>query len=135
MSTDDVVKQTPEEAVVSINDESMKAMDAVISENSLNGAAQFFKMYVPLFSNLTDRLSSRELKRLTRRLVDFPLNEKNYSPKQGSIEGNAFAIGSQLINARVLMQQAVMIRQQEKEELEAKQTKENTENEQQQTQG
>lgn len=132
--SEEVKVSTEEEAVNSISDESLKAMDSVISEQSLNGAAQFFKMYVPIFNNLTSRMSNRELKRLTNRLVDFPLNERDYKPKQGSIEGQAFLIGSQLINARVLMQQAVMIRQQEKEDLEAKQVnKENTENEQAQS--
>lgn len=123
---------TAEEAVERVNDDSIKAMDAVISENTLNGAAQFFKTYNPIYHNLVNRMSSRELKRLNMRLVDFPLNDKNYNPKSNTLEGQAFLIGSQLINARVLMQQAVMIRQTEKEYAEEKlnnKNKENIENE------
>lgn len=99
-----------------IQDDLNQAIERYVNYNDLDGAARLFKMYAPIFKNLVNRCSNRELKRLICMLVESPLQDKEYKPKESTIEGQAFFIGDNLMQAKMLMIMGMeQIKQAEKE--------------------
>lgn len=64
-------------------------------------ACMMLKLYTPKFQQLVDKLSNRELKRLIKALVEFPLG-KNYK-QISEEEKQAFAIGQGLMDAKMVL--------------------------------
>lgn len=64
-------------------------------------ACMMLKLYTPKFNQLVDKLSNRELKRVIKALVEFPLG-KSYK-HIGKEEKEAFAIGQGLMDAKMLL--------------------------------
>lgn len=100
------IEEKLEDAVKTVDQESFRAMDAVIEARHLNGSAQFFKMYYPILSNIIDTMSNRELKRFSKMVIGHPL-EGNFKPSSKTKEGQAYLLATRLVEARVLMEQAI----------------------------
>lgn len=73
-----------------------------LANNAEDIAAGMFSLYTPKFKQAVDTLSSRQLRRLLKMLVEYPLNERDYQPKN-DIEKNAFLIGNKLLEAKFMM--------------------------------
>ncbi len=59
-------------------------------------------LYTPKFLTAVDKLSSNALRRVLKRLVTHPLNDKDYKPtSQG--EADVFAVGNGLIEAKMVL--------------------------------
>lgn len=89
-----------------VNPNSVEVIEKTEEMNSKNNAedvaATFFYAYLPRFKGMVESMSSRMLKRLIIALVEVPLNEKTYDPKNQS-EKDAFLIGDQLLQAKMSM--------------------------------
>jgi hypothetical protein len=64
-------------------------------------AARMLTVYTPRFNMLVDKLSSRQLKRVTKSIVEFPLG-KTYRHTD-ELEKEVFAIGNALLDAKYVM--------------------------------
>ena len=64
-------------------------------------ACMMLKLYTPRFNGLVDKLSNRELKRVIKALVEFPLG-KAYK-HIGQEEKEAFSIGQGLMDAKMVL--------------------------------
>ncbi len=80
-------------------------------------AATFFKVYLPVFFRTIDQMSGRQLRRLTKALVSWPLEMSDYKPPN-QVEKDAFSVGSELIKTKFMM-----VLHTEKERLDAKKEK------------
>lgn len=64
-------------------------------------AARMLTVYTPRFNILVDKLSSRQLKRVTKSIVEFPLG-KTYKHTD-ALEQEVFALGKALLDAKYVM--------------------------------
>jgi hypothetical protein len=64
-------------------------------------ASMMLTLYTPRFCSLVDQLSSRQLRRLTKSIVEFPVG-KTYKHND-PIEAEAFAIGKNLLDAKYVL--------------------------------
>lgn len=65
-------------------------------------ASAILGLYTPKFNNAVDRLSSNALRRVLKKLVSFPLNDKDYTAtSQG--EAEVFAVGDKLLEAKYVL--------------------------------
>lgn len=65
-------------------------------------ASSMLYLYTPKFSAAVDHLSSNALRRVLKKLVSFPLNEKDYKATS-QLEQDAFAMGDRLMEAKFLI--------------------------------
>lgn len=80
-------------------------ISGTLSDNPNEMAATLLHLYTPKFLAGVDTLSSNALRRVLKRLVTYPLNEKAYKPTSTG-EANVFAIGDRLLEAKFLLQMA-----------------------------
>lgn len=73
-----------------------------LANNAEDIAAGMFSLYLPKFKQAVETLSSRQLRRLLKMLVEYPLNEREYQPKN-QVEKNAFLVGNKLLEAKFMM--------------------------------
>lgn len=64
-------------------------------------ASMMLTIYTPRYHALVDKLSARQLRRLNKSLVEFPLG-KNYKHVDPT-EAEAFAIGKNLLDAKYVL--------------------------------
>lgn len=64
-------------------------------------ACMMIKLYTPRFDGIVDKLSNRQLKRVVKSLVAFPLG-KEYNHKDKT-EAEAFMIGQSLLDAKMVL--------------------------------
>jgi len=64
-------------------------------------AAQMLTYYTPRFNMLVDKLSSRQLRRVTKSIVEFPVG-KTYN-HTNDMEKEVFMIGKSLLDAKYVM--------------------------------
>lgn len=64
-------------------------------------ASMMLTLYTPRFCAIVDKLSSRQLKRVTKSIVEFPVGKtyKHADP----LEAEAFAIGKNLLDAKYVL--------------------------------
>lgn len=64
-------------------------------------ASMMLTIYTPRFCELIDKLSARQLRRVTKSIVEFPVGKtyKHTDPK----EAEAFAIGKNLLDAKYVL--------------------------------
>ena len=65
-------------------------------------AAMLCTMYLPAFRAHLAKLSNNALRRLIYNLVQYPLENGDYDPKN-QVEKNAFLIGDRLLSSKYLM--------------------------------
>jgi hypothetical protein len=65
---------------------------------TLDSAAKLLDHYVPIFESGIKKLSSNQLRRILKNLVEYPLSDKAYKPKEE--EGTLFLIGSRILEAK-----------------------------------
>jgi hypothetical protein len=83
-------------------------------------ASQLLHFYTPVYENLVNQLSSKAMRRLLKKLVEYPLNEKQMNGTS-AIENQAFAIGLRLIEARTVLELSLvpeMIKQSTQQQME-----------------
>ena len=76
--------------------------DVVGQESPEAVAAKTLGMYTPVFNNLVAHLSGNAAKRVLNKLVEFPLNDKEYAPTTQE-EHQAFQIGDRLNAAKFIL--------------------------------
>jgi len=64
-------------------------------------ACMMLKLYTPRFNSLVDELSNRQLRRLIKSLIEFPLG-KDYKHVDKT-ESEAFAVGQGLLDAKMIL--------------------------------
>lgn len=64
-------------------------------------ASMMLSLYIPRFNALVDKLSSRQLRRLTKSLMEYPVG-KTYTHTD-PLEKEAAAIGNGLMDAKLLL--------------------------------
>lgn len=64
-------------------------------------ASMMLTLYTPRFCALVDKLSSRQLKRVTKSLVEFPVG-KTYVHRD-PVEAECFAVGKNLMDAKYVL--------------------------------
>ncbi len=62
-------------------------------------AAQLLHFYTPVYNNLVSGLSSKAMRRLLNKLIEYPLNTKKYDSTSPA-EAQAFAVGLRLLEAK-----------------------------------
>jgi hypothetical protein len=77
--------------------------------------AGMFQIYLPRFRMLTSKMSSRMLKRMVVALIEAPLNEKEYNPRD-VLEREAFVLGDKLLQAKFFMMMHTLAEQQQQAE-------------------
>jgi len=65
-------------------------------------ASQLLYMYTPIYENLVNGLSSKARTRLLKKLISFPLNEKELASTSQQ-EEQAFQIGNRLLEAKYVL--------------------------------
>lgn len=94
-------------------------VDGTLSNDPNEMASTLMVLYTPKYIAGVDRLSSNALRRVLKKLVQYPLNEKAYEPTS-QLEADVFNVGDRLSEARFLLQMANyanIIEQDVKEEL------------------
>lgn len=76
--------------------------NASAAEDPGEVAAQMLYMYTPKFNDAVDKLSSNALRRVLKKLVSFPLNEKAYKATSTG-ENEVFMVGDRLLEAKFLL--------------------------------
>jgi len=74
-------------------------------------ASMMLTLYTPRFCNLVDRLSNRQLKRLTKSLIEYPIG-KSYDHND-KVEAEAFHLGKNLLDAKMVLVYNVYANRQE----------------------
>lgn len=64
-------------------------------------ASMMLTLYTPRFNAIVDKLSSRQLRRVTKSIVEFPVG-KTYKHTD-ALEAEAFAIGKNLLDAKYVL--------------------------------
>lgn len=64
-------------------------------------ASMLLTLYTPRFCALVDQLSNRQLKRLIKSMIEYPIG-KNYNHND-STEAEAFNIGNRLVDAKYVL--------------------------------
>ena len=64
-------------------------------------ASMMLTVYTPRFCNLVDKLSSRQLRRVTKSIVEYPVG-KTYKHTD-KLEQECFAIGKNLLDAKYVL--------------------------------
>lgn len=84
-------------------------------------AAQLYTLYLPRFLGIIDTLSNKQLKRLIKALIETPLMEEQ--PKFSTQdEKTAFAIGDELLQAKMALVISALFGDVAMKQLEASQT-------------
>ena len=92
-----------EETAVQVEKEILKEEAAKAEKaDPLEIAATMFGIYFPRFCSKIDKLSSRALRRVIKAIVETPLNQVPYNPKDKD-EKEAFAIAKGLMDAKMVM--------------------------------
>jgi hypothetical protein len=80
------------------------AQDKIVNptDSPENMAATILYMYTPVFEAKVGKLSSNALRRVLRKLVQYPFNEKSYTPTSQE-EKDVFAIADRLVEAKFLL--------------------------------
>lgn len=73
-----------------------------MSDDPEEMAATLLTLYTPKFEMLVNTLSQKALRRLVKKLVQYPLNEKDMNATS-SAEKNAFLIGDRLLEAKYML--------------------------------
>lgn len=79
-----------------------KIADSNPLERELEACAQMLGMYLPVFKARVSNLSGRQAKRLCKNLVEYPLAEDEYAPKEQH-EKDAFLMGERLLQAKMML--------------------------------
>lgn len=96
------VEQTAQELAKSVETELLEREAQKQKEvDPVEIAARMLTVYTPRFNLLVDKLSVRQLKRVTKSIVEFPVGKtyKHTDP----IEQEVFAIGKALLDAKYVM--------------------------------
>jgi hypothetical protein len=73
-----------------------------LSDDPAEMASTMLYLYTPKFNAAVDKLSSNALRRVLKKLVSYPLNEKDYkATSQGELD--VFAVGDRLLEAKFLL--------------------------------
>jgi hypothetical protein len=83
-----------------------EALDRYNNTNPADLAAQFFQMLYPEFRRRVSGLSNKDARRLALALVQYPL-EDNDPHFHSSDAKQAFSLGLQLIDAKLIMRETV----------------------------
>lgn len=96
---DDLENDAPPESEV----EAPATVSGNLSDDPNEMAATLLHLYTPKYNALVDKLSSKAMRRLLKKLPVYPLNEKAY---EGTTleEKNAFAIAERLIESKFVLQ-------------------------------
>lgn len=65
-------------------------------------ASTMLYLYTPKFNAAVDKLSSNALRRVLKKLVSFPLNDKDYKPTS-QVEQDVFNVGDRLLESKFLL--------------------------------
>lgn len=65
-------------------------------------SSQLLMIYTPIYENLVNGLSANAMRRLLKKLVEFPLNEKEMKATSEQ-EQQTFAIGTRLLEAKFVL--------------------------------
>lgn len=101
MTTDNNEEQTGEDKL----DVPSIKVDGTLSNDPNEMAATLMTLYTPKYIMGVDRLSSKALRRVLKKLVSYPLNEKTYAPTT-QLEADVFNVGDRLSEARFLLNMA-----------------------------
>lgn len=71
-------------------------------EDPTEMASTMLALYTPKFIEGVDQLSSNALRRVLKRLVSYPLNDKEYKATSNG-EKNVFLVGDRLLEAKFLL--------------------------------
>lgn len=104
--SEEQVKRVPVEEMdpskVSVKINMKEEGEEVGVQSNEEAAAQVLQMYTPVFNNLVSKLSGNSAKRVLNKLVEFPLNDKEY--KATSVEeAQAFMLGDRLNAAKFIL--------------------------------
>lgn len=84
-------------------------------EDPFEVAATMMGMYSPKFNELVNGLSTGELRRLSKALVQYPINEKEFIDITSTQSlKDAFMVGDRLVQAKWMMIQKALMDEQEK---------------------
>lgn len=105
-----------------------KQEQMVLDPKQINGPedlfAQYFHMYKPMFNNYLNALSQKQLRRLIRALIEYPLNETEFHHSKEE-EKNALLIGEKLLHAKQMMIMHTLSEHYKKQEEEEQKAKDN----------
>jgi hypothetical protein len=101
-----------QEKMSELNEKNQEALESLKTEateglkqetdDPVEMASTMLYLYTPKFNSAVDKLSSNALRRVLKRLVSYPLNEKEYkATSQG--EQDVFSVGDRLMEAKFLM--------------------------------
>ena len=65
-------------------------------------ASQLLYLYTPMYENFVNGLSTKAMRRLLKKLVSYPLNEKELASTSAE-EEQAFQIGNRLLEAKYVL--------------------------------
>jgi len=95
-------QETANEEVVEFTQEQVEAMAEARANDPTEIAATMHNLYLPMFYNAVDGLSSASLKRILKYLVSFPLVDCEIS-KDEPVEGKVAYLGNNLIECKFVM--------------------------------
>lgn len=78
------------------------AISGTLSDNPNEMASTLRVLYLPKFNVGVDKLSSKAKGRILKRLMSYPLEDKDYKP-QTQLEADIFAVGDRLLEAKFLL--------------------------------
>jgi hypothetical protein len=73
-----------------------------LSDNPDDVYAGMLKMYLPKFQGMVAKMSNKMLRRLINALIEFPLNQRDYNPKD-PLEKGAFILGDRLLTTKAFL--------------------------------
>jgi hypothetical protein len=82
--------------------EDNKKVTGTMADDPMEMASTLLYMYTPKFNAAVDKLSSNALRRVLKRLVSYPLNEKAYAATSQA-EQDVFNVGDRLLEAKFIM--------------------------------
>lgn len=95
-----------------LNEKNQEAVDALKAdatqglkqevEDPTEMASTMLALYTPKFNEGVDQLSSNALRRVLKRLVSYPLNDKEYKATSNG-EKNVFLVGDRLLEAKSVL--------------------------------
>tara|TARA_R110000868_G_scaffold66014_2_gene196956 strand:- start:1699 stop:2073 length:375 start_codon:yes stop_codon:yes gene_type:complete len=91
-----------QEAVDALKAEATEGLKKETVDDPTELASTMLFLYTPKFIEGVDQLSSNALRRVLKRLVQYPLNEKAYKATSAG-ENNVFLVGDRLLEAKFLM--------------------------------
>ena len=106
MSTDNKLAMVDEsETEALVTDNSLQLDMRNMSEDPQGMASVMIGLYMPKYLMGVDKLSSNALRRVLKKLVSYPLNDKEYK-STSQLEADVFNVGERLTEAKFMLMTA-----------------------------